>query len=110
MDTVIQVGASISCPHGGQVKITASNKRVTVQGVALAVFSDSTTVSGCSFQVPGPKPQPCTIVQWLVPAGRVRAAGTQVLIKSSSGLCKSAEQIPQGSPSVSSTQRRASAT
>ena len=110
---LVQVGATIQCPHGGQATIAPSNQRVKAGGAPVAVMSDTTTVAGCSFQVPigtGTKPQPCMKVQWMVPATRVKAGGQFVLLKDSKGLCQSAEQIPQGPPSVQMTQIRAKGT
>jgi hypothetical protein len=75
----------------------------------VATVNDTTTVAGCPFQVPigtGTKPQPCVKVQWTVPASRVKVNGQFVLLSTSSGICQSAEQIPQGPPSVVSTQTR----
>ena len=59
-----------------------------------------TSSPGCAFTVPPSKPQPCLKVQWLVPAARVLVGGQPAILQSSSGLCLSAEQIPQGPPSV----------
>jgi hypothetical protein len=110
---LVQVGATIQCPHGGQATIAPAGQRVKAGGAPLAVMSDTTTVAGCPFQVPaGPttKPQPCIKVQWLVPATRVRIGGQFALLKTSKGLCQSAEQIPQGPPSVQMTQLRVKGT
>lgn len=106
---LVQVGATIQCPHGGQATIAPSNQRVKAGGASVALMSDTTTVAGCAFTAPGPKPQPCMKVQWLVPATRVKVTGQPVLVKSSSGLCQSAEQIPQGPPSIQVTQLRVKA-
>jgi hypothetical protein len=106
---LVQVGATIQCPHSGQANIVSSNQRVKTGGMSVAVLNDTTTVAGCSFQVPaGPttKPQPCMKVQWLMGATRVKVMGQAVLLQDSSGLCQSAEQIPQGKPSVQTTQVR----
>jgi len=110
---MLHVNATVQCPHGAKANIVSANQRVKVSGMAVAVLNDTTTVSGCPFQVPaGPstKPQPCVKVQWTVPAVRVKVMGQFVLLQSSSGLCQSAEQIPQGSPIVATTQMRVSAT
>jgi hypothetical protein len=110
---LLHVNATVQCPHGGTANITSTNQRVKVSGMAVALLNDVTMVSGCSFQVPaGPttKPQPCVKVQWTVPAVRVKVMGQFVLLQSSSGLCQSAEQIPQGSPIVATTQMRVSGT
>jgi hypothetical protein len=54
----------------------------------------------------GTKPQPCVKVQWATPATRVKVLGQPVLLQSSSGVCQSAEQIPQGAPVIAATQTR----
>ena len=110
---LLHVGATVMCPHAGQASIVPSNVRVKVSGQFVAVLPDTTTVAGCPFQVPvGPavKPLPCVAVRWLVPAMRVTVGGHPALLKTSSGLCQSVEQIPQGPPNVVQTQMRAKAT
>jgi hypothetical protein len=109
---IYHVGAQAKCPHGGQITATASS-RVTVNGQPVATVADPGVVAGCPFQVPaGPttKPQPCVRVQWSVGATRVTADRKPVLIRSSTGICQSIEQIPQGPPSIVSTQFRVMAT
>ena len=106
---LLHVGATVICPHGGQASTVSTNQRVKVNGMPVALLNDVTTVAGCPFQVPvgtGTKPQPCVKVQWLVPATRVKVMGQFVLLQTSSGLCQSAEQIPQGPPTVITTQTR----
>ena len=103
------VGASAMCPHGGPVSVVSSNTRVRVGGQPVALLSDTYTVGGCPFQVPigtGTKPQPCVTVKWLVPASRVRVNGQPVILQTSTGICQSVEQIPQGPPNVVATQVR----
>jgi hypothetical protein len=100
-------------PHAGQVSVSTPNTRVLVGGQPVATLADTDTVAGCPFQIPtpvGPKPQPCVRVQWIVPAARVRIGGQPALLQSSSGLCLSVEQIPQGPPNVAVTQMRARGT
>jgi uncharacterized Zn-binding protein involved in type VI secretion len=97
------------CPHGGQVTIIPSNTRVMVSGQPVATMGDTFLVAGCAFTV-GPKPQPCIKVQWLVPATRVLINGQPAILQTSTGLCLSAEQIPQGPPNVVVTQMRANGT
>ena len=106
-------GSVILCPHGASASTSPGSPRVKVAGQPVATMADLTTVSGCPFQIPvgaGTKPQPCVKVQWLVPAVRVRAGGSPVLLQNSTGLCLSAEQIPQGPPNVVFTQPRVKAT
>lgn len=109
-DFLLHVGATIMCPHAGQASITPSNTRVKVGGQLVATVNDLTTVAGCPFTVPPSKPQPCIKVQWLVPAVRVRVNGQPALLRSSTALCQSPEQIPQGPPNVVVTQVRVKGT
>jgi hypothetical protein len=109
----MHVGAQAMCPHSGQVSIVSSNSKVLVGGQPVATFSDTYTIAGCPFQIPvgaGTKPQPCMKVQWLVPAMRVLVGGQPPVLSTSTGLCQSAEQIPQGAPSVTTTQMKVSGT
>lgn len=103
---LLNVNATIKCPHAAQASINSTNQKVKLNGEAVALFNDLTTVAGCAFTVPGPKPQPCVKVQWLVPATRVKVSGQFVLLSSSNGLCQSAEQIPQGPPQIATTQTK----
>ena len=97
------------CPHGGQLTTVPSTTRVLVSGQPVATLGDFFPIAGCTFTVPA-KPQPCIKAQWLVPATRVLANGQPVILQSSTGLCQSAEQIPQGAPIPTAVQSRAVAT
>lgn len=101
------------CPHGASVTTVSSNTRVMVSGLPVATLADTSTIAGCPFQIPvgaGTKPQPCVRVQWLVPATRVMVNGQPALLQTSAGLCLSAEQIPQGPPTITVNQTRVIAT
>ena len=105
---LVQVGATLNCPHGAKVNITSTNLRVKVGGQPVATMSDLCVVAGCPFQlstVP-PKPQPCVKVQWMAAALRVKVNGQPALLQDSKGICQSAEQIPAGPPIVAMTQTR----
>jgi uncharacterized Zn-binding protein involved in type VI secretion len=106
---LLHVGASATCPHGGQISVVSSNTRVLVNGLFVATAADVYGIAGCPFTVPaGPatKPQPCVKVQWFTPATRVFINGQPAILQLSSGLCQSVEQIPQGAPLVAATQTR----
>lgn len=102
---ILTGGAAVTCPHGGQVQTVSSNARVLLGGLPAATIGDAYLVAGCVFTT-GPKPQPCIRVQWLVPAARVLVMGQPVIVQTSVGLCLSAEEIPQGPPTVVATQPR----
>jgi hypothetical protein len=103
---LMHVGASAICPHGAQVSVISTTARVLVNGLPVATLADLYLIAGCAFTVPGPKPQPCIKVQWLAPATRVLVNGQPPILQTSAGLCQSAEQIPQGPPTVIATQTR----
>jgi uncharacterized Zn-binding protein involved in type VI secretion len=106
---IVTAGATALCPHGGSVSIITSNTRVMLGGQPAATSADSFLITGCAFTV-GPKAQPCIKVQWLVPAVRVKVNGQPVVLQNSTGLCLSAEQIPQGPPNIVATQPRVNGT
>src|SRR5688500_5486852 len=106
---LIHVGITAMCPHGGSVSVVTSNTRVRVRGQPVATLADNYPIAGCPFQIPvgaGTKPQPCVKVQWVTPAARVKVLGQPVILQASVGVCQSAEQIPQGPPSVTVAQTR----
>jgi hypothetical protein len=102
--SLFHVGAVATCPHGGQIATISSNARVLVSGQPVVTLADACFVAGCAFAPV--KPQPCVRVQWLVPATRVLVNGQPVILQTSTGLCQSVEQIPQGPPIVVATQPR----
>jgi hypothetical protein len=103
---LVHVGASLTCTHAAPVNIVSSNTRVLVSGMPVATLADAFLVAGCPFTIPGPKPQPCVKVQWVTPATRVLVNGQPVILQASTGICQSAEQLPQGPPVVIATQTR----
>jgi hypothetical protein len=109
-DPIFHVGASAMCPHGGQISTVPGNTRLLVGGQPVATMADQFLVAGCVFTLPGPKPSPCVKVQWIVPATRVLAGGQPVILRTSTGLCQSPEQAPQGPPNVLVTQMKAGGT
>jgi hypothetical protein len=102
--------STLQCPHGGTVTIVSSNAKVQADGGFIATASDTFTVAGCPFQIPAtpPIPSPCLTVQWLVPDVMVTVNGQPSLSQSSTGLCLSAAQIPQGPVVISAAQAKAS--
>ena len=103
---IVHVGATLTCPHMGTVTAITSNTSVMVSGQPVVTMSDTFTVVGCTFLATSPSPQPCLVVKWLVPATRVLVNGKPVILKTSSGICQSAVQAPQGPPNILVTQPR----
>ncbi len=107
---LMHVNAACQCTHAGPATIAPSQARVLVTGRPVATMAAKITVAGCAFTVPGPKPQPCVTIRWLMPSARVRVMGQPAMVLPAPGVgpgvCQSAEQIPQGPPLVSGVQPR----
>jgi hypothetical protein len=101
----LQLGCTIQCPHGGMASVANTNTRVKVGGDYALLSTDTYTVAGCPFMVGG-KLQQCVTIQWQAEARRVKVSGKPVLLQSSVGLCKSAEQLVQGIAIVTGVQSR----
>lgn len=105
---LLAVGSTVQCTHAAPATASTTNTRVLVGGTPAVTASDAHTVTGCPFTVPGPKPQPCVTVTW-VPATRVLVGGKPVVVQVTGpgqGVCKSAEQAPQGPPVIAAVQPR----
>jgi hypothetical protein len=107
MSSLLTTSSVLMCPHGGTVTVTSSNTRAKA-GDFLARASDTFTIAGCLFTVPGVGPHPCVTVQWVKTALRGKAVGDFLLAQASVGLCLAADQAPQGTVLIQSTQMRAS--
>jgi uncharacterized Zn-binding protein involved in type VI secretion len=105
--SVFHVGGGAICPHAGQVSVMSTNTRVMVSGQPVATASDTFLIAGCPFNVAS-SPQPCLTIRWLVPSLRVRVNGQPVVLQTSTGLCQSAAQVPQGPPNIVAVQLRVS--
>lgn len=108
-DFLIQIGATGMCPHGGPLQIVPSQVKVLLSGQPAATASDQFLITGCAFTTPVPKPQPCVTAKFL-PAVKVLLSGTPAVLKGGGLICQSAEQIPQGPPSVTVTQLKVTGT
>jgi len=115
---VLHAGAQVSCFHGASATIAPSAPSVQVGGNAVTTVS-KLPVGTCPFQIPvgaGTKPQPCITVEWATVSTKVKVMGQSVLLQTppgsgpGAGECKTAEQITQGVPQVSSMQTRVMAT
>jgi hypothetical protein len=102
MSALLTTASTLQCPHGGTVSIVSGNSKVSAT-TALALASDTFTISGCTFQISG-APHPCTTVQWVVTNIKTKANSTATLSQASSGLCLAADQVPQGPVSIVNAQ------
>lgn len=102
--SVIVLGSGMACPHAGSVTFVTANPRVRIAGQAVATLNDVTVIAGCL------EADPCSRVQWLTGAIRVRASGVPVLLATSQSQCVSLAGVPKGPPVLVTAQSRVSAT
>lgn len=108
MIPILTTLSSAQCPHGGTVMLnTTADTLCQIDGGFALLLTDVHTVAGCPFQKPGPVPSPCVTVRWLSGATQTKVNQTPVLLQTSTGLCLSAEQIPQGPAIITQVQPRA---
>ena len=102
-DFLLQVGAAGMCPHGGPLQVVPSQAKVLLGGQPAATVADQFVITGCPFTVPPSKPQPC-VTATFAPAVKVLLSNNPAVLKSGGLICQSAEQIPQGPPTITVTQ------
>lgn len=103
MSGLLTTASVMMCPHGGTVTAASSNARVNAGGAPVLRSSDTFLIAGCPF-VLAASPHPCITVQWLTQDLRSQVLSDSTLSESSAGLCLAADQAPQGSVLVMSTQ------
>lgn len=106
----LTTASSLSCPHGGRVVMTTSNRKALAGGAPLVSARDPLTIVGCPFQLPGPTPSPCLTVEWTTSDRKVQVGGGPTLSTASIGVCKAGSGAPQGPVVIASTQPKASTT
>ncbi len=104
--TILHLGATVLCSHGGQATPTAPNPRVLVSGQPVTTLAAPYLVAGCAFPPPPSGNGPCLTAQWITSATRVTASGQPVLVMTSQAIC-----APTGTPlMIVVTQTRVTAT
>lgn len=101
--SILDLGCTIQCPHGGQATVTPSNTDVKVGGNLALLITDVMTIAGCTFNVSG-SPVPCVTIQWSAPATRNTVRAIPVLLEPSVGVCLNGAGAPQGIATVNGVQ------
>ena len=91
--TVVHLGATVLCAHGGQALPTSPNPRVTVMGQPVVTIGPPWTVAGCALPPPPAANGPCGTASFVTSATRVLVAGMPLLLLDSQALC-----VPTGTP------------
>lgn len=113
----LHVGGKMQCSHLATVPIIPMQTRVSVSGQFVAIKTNRLLPSGCTFQVPVAKPQPCVNIRWANVSSRVTILGQPILLQSppgrgtGNGVGETAEKAPQvlpNAPTILSMQVRVS--
>ena len=116
---LLHAGATVECFHKAAATVSAGSQKVKFGGQLAATASSTVTVTPgtCPFKIPVPpppatKPQPCATITWGTKATKVKIGGQPALLGPAlgvvAGVCKSADQIPQGAPTLSAIQSKVS--
>jgi hypothetical protein len=93
--------ADVQCPHGGKAELSTANPVVRLGQDTALLATDEHPITGCPFQLPGPKPSPCVKIRWSGGSGVARLdGGAALLLASSVGECLNAEGVSQGTAVV----------
>lgn len=93
--TLLHVGATVLCAHGGQAQPTVPNPRVTVSGMPTVTMVAPYVVAGCAMPPPPSGNGPCVTAQWITAATRITSNGQPLLLLDSQAIC-----APTGTPLV----------
>jgi hypothetical protein len=103
---LVQVGATVTCSHGGTATPITPNPRVTLGGAPSVLVTSVYSIAGCAFPPPPTANGPCVTGQWLSGTTRVLSNGQPLLCQSSTSVC-----APTGTPMlITVTQARVTAT
>ena len=91
--TLLHVGATVLCMHGGQAQPTAPNPRVLVSGQPTVTLPTPYVVAGCALPPPPGANGPCVTAQFVTSATRVFSNGQPLLLLDSQAVC-----VPSGTP------------
>ncbi len=101
--TLLHVGATVLCAHGGQAQPVTPNPRVLVGGQPTVTLATNYVIAGCSMPPPPNGNGPCVSAQFVSSATKLLSNGTPLLLMDSQAVC-----TPTGTPlMITVTQTRA---
>jgi hypothetical protein len=104
MPRALTTASSLVCPHGGTVIGIPTAPKVTLAGAPVLTAGDSFQIIGCPFVLPGGKPSPCLVIEWVLTDLKTQAGDQATLSEASVGLCMADTGAPQGTVIVAATQ------
>ena len=105
MPALLTTSSVVMYPHAGTVSASSSNSKAKA-GNFIGRPSDTFIIAGDPFTLANGTPHPCMTVQWVRSTLRCKAPGDLALAQDSIGMCLAADETPQGSVRIQSTQTR----
>lgn len=93
--TLVHLGATVTCSHGGRATPSAPFPRVLLSGQPVVTQPAPYLVAGCTLPPPTAANGPCVTAQWVTGATRVLAGGQPVVLVTSQAVC-----APTGTPLI----------
>jgi len=93
--TLVHLGATVTCSHGGQATPSSPFPRVLLSGQPVVTQPAPYLVAGCTLPPPSAANGPCVTAQWVTGATRVLAGGQPVVLITSQAVC-----TPTGTPLI----------
>lgn len=91
--SLLPMGATVMCSHGGQAMATAPNSAVTISGQPTVLLLTQWVIAGCPL-VPPPLP-PCVSGMWITGTMRVTSNGQPLVVSTGQGI-----SMPNGTPLI----------
>jgi len=95
MPWILDYDVTILCPHSGKISVIEKTKPKQ----KFLLKTDKLTISDCPFYLSN-EPSPCITVHWVSFAKKSNVDGIPVILDTSSGMCKSASGVSQGSVNI----------
>jgi hypothetical protein len=105
MGEILTTISQIMCPHGGRAILLATNAKASTNGSFWLSETDINPIVGCPFCI-GAGYSPCIRIEWSGGSNRTIVNGTRVLNRESIGICYNADNTPQGTAVVVTSQMR----
>ena len=93
--TIVHLGATVICSHGGQATPTSPFPRVLVSGQPVVTQPTPYVIAGCTLPPPTAGNGPCVTGQWLTGSIRVLAGVLPLVLMASQSICS-----PTGTPMI----------
>ncbi|MPV37319.1 hypothetical protein [Georgenia subflava] len=83
--SLVEQGATVTCPHQGQASPGAGSPRVSLDGAAAILLPTPWTVASCTL--PPNSGGPCATASWTAGTTRVTSGGQPLVLSTGTSTC-----------------------